>query len=217
MVLSEPELVNQLMRVLRVETGDRIELCDGAGHTAEAIIASIDKKHVVVELAEIVTHEARLARHVTLYAALLKRENFEWVVQKATEVGVAQIVPMLTERTVKQQVRLDRLVKIAREAAEQSGRAWLPTVGEPIALTDAIKHLVTTTAEAWVFDVAAPAGAEFRPTTNNMALFIGPEGGLTDGELTALEAAGAQRATLGHLTLRGETAAVIASYLAVHS
>lgn len=214
MTLTDPELVSQVRQVLRLKPGETIELGDGAGTTGVGQIVTADARAVTVELGAIV-QQPRPALAVTLYCAVLKRENFEWVVQKATEIGVSSIVPILTRRTVKQQLRLERLKRIAKEAIEQSGQAWLPMIGQPVPLAEALDQASQSAADLWAFHPELDKTAAFKPLQAARGLFIGPEGGWSDQELDLLQAHQVQFATLGNSTLRAETAAIIASFLAV--
>src|SRR5581483_5213857 len=134
LTLVDQSLVLQLTRVLRLHVGERIILCDGQGSEAEAEIRRISSDAVEVWVGEVRPVASEPSRFVSLACAILKRDKFEFVVQKATEVGVREIIPLITARTVKQRLRLDRLGTIAREAAEQSGRGSVPTIREPLAL-----------------------------------------------------------------------------------
>ena len=236
MVIADPALCHQWMKVLRLGPGDRVVLCDGRGREAEAAIESLDAKQAVISCAASTIVASEPQRGVTLACAVLKRENFELVLQKATECGVQSIVPLLTQRTVKTGLKMDRLERIAREAAEQSGRGIVPEIQEPMALNDFLKsarHPVIffhNGKSAGVQDCKSAREQEStraRTSCNpailqscnpqHTTLIIGPEGGWMEEEVEAARAAGCLVQSLGPLTLRAETAAIGASYLAVHS
>ena len=153
---------------------------------------------------------------VYLYPSILKKENLELVAQKATEVGVKVIIPVISARTVKLNVRSERMVKIVREAAEQSGRAQVPMFHEPIELSEAFKHAKGNDLNIF-FD---PGGELFDVRTTiprsarRIGIFIGPEGGWESGEIELARQHGCVITSLGKLILRAETAAVVAAYLA---
>ena len=182
--------------------------------------------------------------HVTLYCAVLKRENFELVCQKATEVGVSEIVPLVTDRTVKTHINKDRLEKIIVEAAEQSGRARIPVLCDAMRFDEAIgrvekksrnlffdlredvhgdcthalfmaEHTSFKGHEKGMTAILPDAQQEQNMSRKNIIIFIGPEGGWSDIERELAQKQEFEVATLGPLTLRGETAAIIAAYLAV--
>jgi 16S rRNA (uracil1498-N3)-methyltransferase len=212
LAVYDEDFINQWRNVLRLKTGDVLILCDGAGREAEATIVDMKKNVINLAITDINTPEREPGKSATLYCALLKRENFELVVQKATEIGISRVVPLLTERTVKTGFNRDRLEKIIREACEQSGRTSLPELSEPIKFNDAIKNV--TASETVIFDLS---GAELKSfaTFNLLNFFIGPEGGFSEGEVELAKEAGCTIASLGGLTLRGETAAIVVSYLAI--
>jgi 16S rRNA (uracil1498-N3)-methyltransferase len=183
---------------------------------AEGEIVSLDKKTVEVHINARRGNRAEPARHVTLYVAALKRDNLELVVQKATEIGVSEIVPLRSARTIKQEANVERLQLIAREAAEQSGRGRVPVVRPLVSYEEAIKTLQDRQS-AFFFDLnASPllmpdTGYSIRDT--KACLFIGPEGGWAPEERVLAEQQGLTIVGLGPRTLRGETAAIVASYL----
>mgnify|MGYP001566131227 CR=1 len=139
-VIADAELVHRMGRVLRLQIGEQVTLCDGQGLEAHGVIESMDKKTVVVHVNERAPNTSESPTKLTLYLALVKRESFELAVQKITEVGVAEIVPIATERTVKSTLNLERLHVIVREAAEQSGRGCVPIVHEPMSFEDACER-----------------------------------------------------------------------------
>jgi 16S rRNA (uracil1498-N3)-methyltransferase len=211
-------LRNQLENVLRLEAGDAVELCDGAGRDARATIAGFGKVTVDFDIEEVRQNTAEPAVDVILYCSILKRENFEIVAQKGTEAGIADLVPVLSARTVKQQTRADRLEKIMREATEQSGRGVVPALREPLRYADALDDAANGNAANVIFALgAAPyAPAPSAPGTR-IGVFIGPEGGWEPEEVAAAQERGFLVAGLGARTLRAETAAAVATYLAAMS
>ena len=213
--VQDESLARQMASVLKLKTGETVVLSDGQGSEAKGTIARLDKKSAVVDLGEPGVCAIEPERKVVLCCAILKRENFEWVVQKATEVGVGKIVPLITDRTVKQSLKTERLHLIAKEAAEQSGRCRVPEIIQPMTLSEAL-------AEADVdrklfFHVGTPQESK-TPTVNDdpIKIFVGPEGGWTDAEVDLAKNKGCLVQGLGDLALRGETAAVCASFVAVN-
>lgn len=209
---EDPDLFNQLKNVLRLSNGDKIILADGKGSEAEAEI-QFQGKHLSFRITGNKMRCSEPDKKVTLYCAILKKENFELVAQKATECGVEEIVPILSARTVKTGLRQDRLEKIIKEAAEQCGRGMIPQLGESVNLTEALVQAGEDT--KILFDkqggeICVPAGI------GKVSIFIGPEGGWTKEEIDMAREKGCVIASLGGLTLRGETAAIVASYLAVN-
>ncbi len=211
-IVLENDAARQMTAVLKLRTGERVVLCDGQGREAEYELLDIAKGEVgLVRMGEARRVETEPPRFVALYAAILKRENFEWAVQKATECGASEIVPLITDRTIKKDVKLERLSEIAREAAEQSGRGVVPAIMEPMKFEEAIR---SAKGEKVFFDaVGAPLMTPGRDESRPYTIFIGPEGGWTPEESEIAKRAGATIASLGPRVLRGETACAIAVYL----
>lgn len=209
--IINPENIKQIKDVLRMEKGDKIILSDGKGKEAEVVIDEITKNKISTSVLELISKQ-ELNRKVTLFLAILKKENFELSVQKAVEVGVSNIVPIVTERTIKTGLNIDRLEKIILEASEQSGRSIVPTLS-PIFDFQAALANGSSANEKIIFD---PQGIDF-PRYEGVAsvsIFIGPEGGFTEKEINLAKDFGYIVASLSSLTLRGETAAIVATYRA---
>ncbi len=214
LLLTDGELLSQVKRVLRLRPDDEFLLSDGKGKEARAKIISLAPKNLEVEVVEVFERRAEPLVYAVLYMAVLKRENFVWVVQKAVEVGVSEIVPVFTRRTVKTGLKLDRLQKIAKEAAEQAGRGKLPEVREPV-IFEAAVAAARNNEHNYFFDVDAKHPFVMSASGGRVGLFIGPEGGWEPDEIALIaRVSHIELATLGPLTLRAETAAVVASYLA---
>lgn len=209
---TDEAFIHQVKNVLRLSLGEEFIVCDGNGHEAAATITSIttDKLEATLHNFTTISHEPK--RRITLYVSLLKRENFELVVQKATEVGVHAIVPIISARTIKTGFAEDRLKKIILEASEQSGRGTVPSLSHPMSLIDAFAH--EQGAQTKLFFSLGGDAVDPQTLPDDVALFIGPEGGWTDEEITAAQNAGCTLASLGGLVLRAETAAICATYMA---
>jgi len=228
--IKDKEIVNQMKNVLRLKEGELVELCDGKDISAMAEIAKINKDSVDVLIEKIEKNKNKSKNKVSLFCAILKKENFELVVQKATECGISKIIPIITARTIKTGLNMDRLKKIAKEASEQSGRITVPEISEPIKFEDAIKNIGE---ESVFFDASGELTFEMhcagwraehskfsaenymRISKDNSprSIWIGPEGGWTEEEIAKAKSLNFKIASLGTLTLRGETAAIIATYL----
>ena len=205
------DTANQIRSVLRLTKGEAIALSDGKGKETLCKILLIDHKQVVVNIGETYVPEREVEKKIILFASIVKKENFELLSQKSVECGVSKIVPMISERTIKLGLNIERLEKIVREAAEQSGRVIIPEVSEPVSFVEA---LTRTEGRILFFH---PGGEElsFKKDNSKIAsIFIGPEGGFTEEEVEEAKNIGAEIVSLGKLTLRAETAAIIASYIA---
>jgi 16S rRNA (uracil1498-N3)-methyltransferase len=204
-----------LTRVLRVEAGQRYEISDNhAVYLAE--IETARKERVIFRtLEKLPVIEPPVI--MTLCAAIVKFDHFEWMIEKATELGVSRIVPMISVRTEcgldkAAPKRLERWRRIGLEASQQSRRAHLPEIAEPTRWRDALE---TPAAYCYALDenTTNPLPAAFpaeRKSDDSVALLIGPEGGWTDEERSEFTAAGWAAVSLGPSILRAETAALAA-------
>ena len=200
-------------RVLRLAVGDAVQLFDGSGHEYRGALVEVGKKSVEVELHEQLAGLAESPLRIHLGQGLSRGERMDWAIQKATELGVAEITPIVSERCEvrlkdeRADKRLAHWRQIAISACEQCGRSVLPTIHAPLGLAD---WLAQTEAELKLVlhPVASPLSGHSQPAT--LAFLIGPEGGLSDAEVAAAQRAGYQAARLGPRVLRTETAPVVA-------
>ncbi|WP_374527767.1 16S rRNA (uracil(1498)-N(3))-methyltransferase [Novosphingobium sp.] len=203
-----------LSRVMRVAEGDAVVLCDNVTGEWAARVASAGKRDVVL-VPETLLRAREEVPDFTLCAALLKKDRFDLVLEKACELGVRCIQPVLTRRCVADKLNLERARAVLAEAAEQCARTALPELAEPVKL-DAL--LRGWEADRTLFfadeEGGAPAAACFSAQGGPAALLVGPEGGFDAAEREAVRAMPRARAiTLGPRILRGETAAIAATAL----
>lgn len=213
--VHDPQLVHQMGKVLRLEIGESVVLCDGKGAEVQGVIEEIDKRKVVVQVQERRQNLVESNSKVRLYVGLLKRDAFELALQKATEVGVSEIIPITTQRTIKQGINLERLQVIVREAAEQSGRGVVPVVREAVSFEDGCKE-TGVSGEGVFLDIDAPVIERRSIAGQVVSLFVGPEGGWTNEERDMATRYGLAKVGLGPQVLRGETAVTVACYLFSH-
>lgn len=213
-VITATELVHQVTAVLKLAPGEQVVLFNDGGAEVIAELILADKRSVTFAPLTTLPQKKNTDRQVTLYCALLKSDNFEWVVQKAVECGVSAIVPLITDHVVKRDVNAKRIERIVREAVEQSGRVSMPTVGEPIVFTEAMQNAPESVK---IFFDRSPVGLTAADVVKmkSAALFIGPEGGWSERERELGKNSATVR-SLGDTVLRAETAATVATYLAVH-
>ncbi|PIR20531.1 MAG: hypothetical protein COV45_05655 [Deltaproteobacteria bacterium CG11_big_fil_rev_8_21_14_0_20_47_16] len=202
--------------VLRLDVGDWVVLCDGRGQRYRANITDSRPLHVTLQRGESLP-ELKLAHQVTLAAAIIRPQRFDWLVEKAFELGCHRLVPLLTERTVdhyvkdttKQQARWS---EIALSAAKQSGLPWLPQVIPPVELAHILKAHDGDLVYCWeglALDDTANVAPQ-KKMSHNLTILIGPEGGFSQSEHAAILAQSPQLLSLGSLILRSETAALAA-------
>lgn len=203
-----------LTRVMRAAAGDTVILCDDQTGEWAAQVATVAKREV--ELA--ITRHLRPREQVPdfwLCPALLKKDRFDLVLEKATELGVAAIHPLITRRCVADKLNLERASAITTEAAEQCARTALPEVAEPVGLEQVLSRWPTDRNLFFADEEGGePAAQAFGSSTASAALLTGPEGGFDDAERAAIRALPQARPiSLGPRILRGETAAFSATAL----
>ena len=216
-IVLPPDKSRHLATVLRCAEGDEISVIDGKGRSYLARVTAILKKSVHVDILREVHTDTEPKVNILLCPAVLKGDKTDYVMQKATELGVKEIVPLITERCqVRESRRTARWHKIAEEAAEQCGRAVIPVIHEPAAFEDFLKQAVSGSEYAGLIfmeDGGLPPDEALARTgrvNHRILVLIGPEGGFSPSEAVMAEQAGFCRATLGAGILRADTAAVAA-------
>ena len=223
-VILPAATAHQIRNVLRLRAGDAILVLDNSSAEYEVVLRQVDKQQVVGEALAKRPCPNEPSIHLTLYQALMKRDKFEWVLQKGTEIGVSQFVPLVTQRSLVQAVDIKaskqaRWHKIITEAAEQSHRGCIPDLQPPQTLAQALTdHAAQPGLIAWEEEdgLTLREALVNRERPSHISLFIGPEGGFATEEVEAAKAAGLQAITLGKRILRAETAALVASALVLH-
>ena len=203
-----------LARVMRVCEDDAVVLCDNATGEWAARVSSVSKRDVVLQVAERL-REREQVPDFWLCPALLKKDRFDMMLEKATELGVRAIRPFVARRSVANKLNMDRARSVITEAAEQCARTALPELDEPVKLAALLGEWLGNRALFFADELGgAPAAETFARYPGPAALIIGPEGGFDDTERDAIRAHGQSRAiTLGPRILRGETAAIAATAL----
>lgn len=223
-VRFDGEQAHQMRQVLRLRPGDRVLALDGLGRQYELVLAEVTNARVTGQ----VIGQAEVAGEpfvrLTLYQSLLRREKFEWVLQKGTEIGVAAFVPVITRRSLVRDTKdvnpekLNRWRRIIKEAAEQSGRGLLPGLSPPAQFAAAAleSRAADCALIAWEGDTPNTIRETLRPDARSVALFVGPEGGFDPDEVDEAVGSGAIPVTMGRRILRTETAAVVGSALILY-
>lgn len=199
-------------RVLRLAVGAAVQLFDGSGQEYRGELIEVSKKAVRVRLLETVSGMAESKLQIHLGQGLSRGERMDWAIQKATELGVTQITPIISERCEvrlkdeRADKRLAHWRQIAISACEQCGRSVVPVIHPPQLLSDWLQ--IEADLKLVLHPVAEPLASHATPET--LAFLIGPEGGLNDAEVEQAKMTGFQPARLGPRVLRTETAPVVA-------
>ncbi|MDC8755025.1 16S rRNA (uracil(1498)-N(3))-methyltransferase [Erythrobacter sp. sf7] len=214
-VRIEGNPAHYLARVMRVAAGDIVILCDDQTGEWAARVSDAGKRDVVLEVTERL-REREAVPDLWLCPALLKKDRFDLVLEKATELGVARIQPIVTRRCVADKLNLERARAITTEAAEQCARTALPALDEPMKLGTLLADWPEDRALFFADEDAKeqggePAAAAFAAHSGPAAILTGPEGGFDEAERAAIRAhPQARPISLGPRILRGETAALAA-------
>jgi 16S rRNA (uracil1498-N3)-methyltransferase len=213
-VLSE-HTSKHIVQVLRMHKGEKLKVTNGKGRELICEIIKEDKKATEVTVITTNTHESP-AKKITIAISLIKNNNrFEWFLEKATEIGVLEIIPMLCERTERQQFRYDRMSNILVSAMLQSQQVWLPLLHSPILF----EQIVSSRNDAEKFIAHCDEGTKksLKDHRNNSAdstiILIGPEGDFTKDEITVAQQYNFISTSLGDTRLRTETAGIAAAVI----
>lgn len=222
--IDDKELLHQWQKVFRLKASDRVIVFNGGDSEYEGYFKVLAKNEavLVIDKERKVKNNSNIELHI--FQSIIKKDNFELVVEKCTEIGVSAFHPLISERSEKKDLNLERLNKIAKEAAEQSGRIMLPKIFTPESLE---KGITDFDGELFVLDFEGTSLAEvFAKIKNNpsqmkkqfdgagkIGILIGPEGGWSDNEKIWFDEKGIKYISFGSQILRAETAAVVISAL----
>lgn len=210
------DAAHHVARVLRMQAGDALLLFDGKGHQHHAVILAIKGVEVCVSIGDAQTDVAESPLAITLVQGISRGERMDWALQKATELGVTHIIPVLTHRSV---VKLDAAQALKKQehwqgivvsACEQSGRSVVPVVELPRTLARYVEQPAPEALRLVLDPLAEHSLHSLPETLNHIELLIGPEGGLSDEEIALAKQHGFAAVRLGPRVLRTETAAVAA-------
>ena len=217
----DTEIANYIGKVLRMSVGDRLSLFNGQDGEFSAELVSLSRHSIEVRLGVAVACQADPALHVHIGLGLSRGERMDYAVQKATELGVAEITPLFSERCEVKLAedragkRLQHWRKVAISACEQSGRCQVPQLHAPVTLGEWLQ--ARREGGCFVLDQHGSQGFPRHASTfSQITLLSGPEGGLTEQEVAQAEAAGFIRVKLGARILRTETAPLVALSLVQH-
>lgn len=209
--------VNHIKNVLRLKAGDDILISDGDGTDYQCTIAEIATDNVIADIADVFRNVAELPVKITLFQGMPKSDKLEFVIQKAVELGVVEIVPVFTKRTVvkldekKAQKKLERYNTIAMAAGKQSGRGAVPIVKDFMTFQQAVEY--ADNLDMTIIPYEEAKGIDYSKEViksiygnKSLGIFIGAEGGFANEEVELARSHGAKCITLGNRILRTETA-----------
>ena len=215
-IVLDEDTSRHVAQVLRMKKGEKLNLTDGKGNLITAEISEAHKKHCAVNIQHS-TFNIQHIRKITIAISLLKNTSrFEWFLEKATEIGVSEIIPLICERTEKQKFRYDRMKGICVSAMLQSQQTWLPLLHEPVRFGD----LVMRQFDDYNKMIAHCIDGEKQKIDHqliskspNQLILIGPEGDFSPAEIELALQNNFMAVSLGNTRLRSETAAIVASVI----
>ena len=230
MVLGGGEY-NHLKNVLRKQVGDTLLICDGEGHEFDCRIAAFENGQVIFDILETRDGNTELGISVTLYQGLPKKDKFEWIIEKAVELGANRVVPVSCARSIakwddpaREEKKVKRFQAIAEAASKQCGRGVIPEVSGVVSFAEAMKK-AKADSDLILFPYENAEGMKATEEVigsikkgDKVSVFIGPEGGFTPEEVALAEQSGAKVISLGRRILRTETAAMaVLSHLMIQA
>ena len=208
--LSE-ETSKHCVKVLRMQVGEQLHLTDGKGNLFTATILSPDKRSTEVNISA-VNNQSRVSRKVSIAISLLKNTSrFEWFLEKATEIGVSEVIPLICQRTERQHFRYDRMNNVLIAAMLQSQQTFLPQLHEP----RSIEEVMVSASQKFIAHCVQEEKQELAncAIADNVLMLIGPEGDFSSEEIQIALQNNFQPVSLGKTRLRTETAGVVAATL----
>ena len=217
LITLDEDTSRHVVQVLRMKKGEQLHLTEGLGHLLLAEISDDHKKHCTVAIKE-VTYTAPAERKVTIAISNIKNASrFEWFLEKASEVGIAEIIPLVCERTEKEKFRYDRMNAICISAMLQSQQVWLPQLKEPQPFNQVLKQTAAAAKYIAHCEDGPKNPLSEQPSADTSVILIGPEGDFTPGEIEEAIQQGFIPVSLGNTRLRTETAGVVAAVLLQYS
>ena len=217
-LIIDSEDANHLKKVLRINVGDKITVCDGAGIDYTVRVSEIGKNEIECDIIDRKKSDTEPNINITLYQGLPKAAKMDYIIQKNTELGISKIVPAKLARCVvklenkaAEEKKCERWQKIAVASAKQSGRGIVPEISNPMTVDEIIEDVKDYDLVFVPYECEDQSRlktiVESAPDAKDIAFIIGPEGGFDISEIEKLKAAGIKTVTLGKRILRTETAA----------
>lgn len=204
-VIRDNALYHQIRNVFRFTIGGQVILLDNSGYEYHAMVSAFGHGEISFSIVSKREGKNISETELCLFCSVIKKDNFEWVIEKGTELGVSCFVPIISDRSEKKSLNYERLEKIIKESSEQSGRTIKPTVEEVTNFEEAIKREIPKV----TFD---PKGEMFVAERilgkSLLGIFIGPEGGWTEREIFLFKQNSVPIYSLGTQILRAETASI---------
>lgn len=216
-IILNEDTSKHIINVLRMQKGEEILITDGKGKKAKAAIVDDNRKKCIVEISSSETIEEKKIKVVIGISLIKNTSRFEWFLEKATEIGVSEIIPLICARTEKEKFRYDRMQNILVSAMLQSQQCWLPGLHEPMEFGKAIQFPAEQKFIAHCKETDKQSLSRQSLKSTSQFILIGPEGDFTEQEITAALQQGYQPVTLGDTRLRTETAGIVAATLLVQA
>lgn len=203
------------VRVMRLKPGDSLRLTDGHGSFADAVAEAVEPKKCIVRVTAVEREKPRDFRLIMAVAPTKNIARFEWFIEKATEFGVDEIIPVWCEHSERSKLRADRLQKVATAAMKQSLKATLPLIQEPVTLKQLLEKPQPGTDKfiAWIDREVSTHLKEYCKPGRDTLVLIGPEGDFSRQEVELAVKQGYVPVSLGNSRLRTETAALAACFI----
>jgi 16S rRNA (uracil1498-N3)-methyltransferase len=209
--IADRDVIHQIKDVLRLRAGESIIFLDGNGSEFHGELTLVSKDKIIANEKEMKKVSNNSKIKMNLYFAMIKKDKAEWVLQKCTELGVSEFYPVISERTEKPSLNIERAEKIIKEASEQSERVDLPMLHKIISLEEALSevesNVIVLHTEGTKIDVSQ------LHASSSLSVFIGPEGGWGEKDLALFKKHNVLLVSMGQNILRAETASVAVSSL----
>jgi 16S rRNA (uracil1498-N3)-methyltransferase len=200
------------IKVMRLKPGDKVRLTDGIGNFADAVIEDANPKKSTVMLTAVTAEPGKPFRLTIAVAPTKNIARYEWFIEKATEIGIDEIIPLYCDHSERERLRVDRLEKVAVSAMKQSLKAWIPKIHEPVSFSDLMlsKNLPDALFMAWIDENVTLHLKDAYTSGKDVLVLIGPEGDFSKNEVASAKDRGFVAVSLGKSRLRTETAALSA-------
>ena len=202
-----------IVQVLRMQETEKVKITDGKGNSAECIITAAHKKQTTIQVTGFDKSPPAFNRFTIAISLIKNMSRFEWFLEKATELGAAEIIPLLCERTERQKFRHDRMLGICKSAMLQSMQTWLPVLSEPAHFNEVVSyamHQQKMIAHCLKNDKSL-FSSEYNPSLESIIILIGPEGDFSEKEIVKAMEYRFVSVSLGSMRLRTETAGIFAA------